>query len=585
MPNTLKQNVDRVVASASSISNAVVAKGGIVNVGDGLEEFAAAIASIPTGGHEVTITSIANADVTMAKTGKSYTVTANNNGVAVFNGVESGTYNITASYDGATSDAVSLSIYDHAATVNSFATITLTAQEACTITLTDGTSTKTLTYTGTAITTYVSLGTWTASTEIQGTTITKVVNVENYSNYTVNLTNVTASYVTRQIDFVTKTSSIIDGSIEGHSVYEGMRRCNVADDGTINAFYGDAGYTEDGSNGQVMVYVPKFWYKTNHTNSDGTQTLNGTGIDVGEWSIADSELDGYKLHPAFIGTDGVTELDYFLIGAFEAIAYDGTSYLDQTNIGSSTSYKLSSVGYVGDVPTYRPAHSFTRAVGRASAERRGTGWYQAGFKQISAIQMLFTVELSCNSQKAVGYGITTLGTVSSFSNTSYVGSTVGNSTGNAASTKNSNGTTYTTNGDVSVSYRGIENLWGNIWGWIDGLTLNGYTPYINTGYTFTDTTVGTQLAYNVPSSNYQSKFGYDSTLDWVMLPYSSASESDPGNAIIGDYVYTSSSSNRVADLGGNWYGGSNAGLFYWDLGYASSRSGAYVGSRIMFIPN
>lgn len=49
MPNTLKQNVDRVVAAKTAISNAIVAQGGTVSVGDGLEEFAADIATISTG--------------------------------------------------------------------------------------------------------------------------------------------------------------------------------------------------------------------------------------------------------------------------------------------------------------------------------------------------------------------------------------------------------------------------------------------------------------------------------------------------------------------------------------------------------
>jgi len=31
--------------------------------------------------------------------------------------------------------------------------------------------------------------------------------------------------------------------------YKNRRLCNLADDGTINAYYGDSSYTEDGSNG------------------------------------------------------------------------------------------------------------------------------------------------------------------------------------------------------------------------------------------------------------------------------------------------------------------------------------------------
>ena len=47
---TLKQAVDRVTAAKTAIGAAITAKGGTVAAGDGLEEFADDIATIPTGG-------------------------------------------------------------------------------------------------------------------------------------------------------------------------------------------------------------------------------------------------------------------------------------------------------------------------------------------------------------------------------------------------------------------------------------------------------------------------------------------------------------------------------------------------------
>lgn len=47
---TLKQAVDRVTAAKTAIGNAITAKGGTVAAGDGLEEYAADIATIPSGG-------------------------------------------------------------------------------------------------------------------------------------------------------------------------------------------------------------------------------------------------------------------------------------------------------------------------------------------------------------------------------------------------------------------------------------------------------------------------------------------------------------------------------------------------------
>ena len=42
--------------------------------------------------------------------------------------------------------------------------------------------------------------------------------------------------------------------------FGGRKRCNLTDGGKVIAYYGDAGYSENGSNGQVMVEQPKFYY-------------------------------------------------------------------------------------------------------------------------------------------------------------------------------------------------------------------------------------------------------------------------------------------------------------------------------------
>ena len=50
MPNTIEQNLQRLVNAKSAISEAITAKGGTVSTGDGFEDFPADIASIPSGG-------------------------------------------------------------------------------------------------------------------------------------------------------------------------------------------------------------------------------------------------------------------------------------------------------------------------------------------------------------------------------------------------------------------------------------------------------------------------------------------------------------------------------------------------------
>jgi len=77
-----------------------------------------------------------------------------------------------------------------------------------------------------------------------------------------------ANTVGLQIDYlnstVTRTQEAANytmgNDFNKYPMYGGRARCNVADDGTITAFYGDEDFAEDGSNGQVMVYQPKFYY-------------------------------------------------------------------------------------------------------------------------------------------------------------------------------------------------------------------------------------------------------------------------------------------------------------------------------------
>jgi hypothetical protein len=366
--------------------------------------------------------------------------------------------------------------------------------------------------------------------------------------------------ITRETDFVNNVTTRSTDAIEALNVYRNMKRCNVADDGTINAYDGDLTYTEDGSNGQVMVKVNKFYYKLDVSQ---TGDLDGVNIRTGRWSIADTKVDNsYKLHPAFLAADGVAELDYFLYGAFDAVGQDSNgTYSTSYN---TTSYKLGSVGR----NLYAPSNSFTRATARTMATNRGTGWYSAGVKQTMAIQMLFAVEYGFNSQTTLGNGIVD---ASAASNT-------GTTTGSTSSGDLSGKTT-------AVNYRGIENFWGNVWNWIDGINFSNRTPYICNSYSFVDDTSSgyTSISFNLPSSNYITALGYDSTNDWILLP-SESSRTSAVSGPIGDYVY-SGSSWRVALLGGSWGADSGAGAFYLDGGSrVSSGSSSSIGARVMFIP-
>lgn len=99
------------------------------------------------------------------------------------------------------------------------------------------------------------------------------------------------------MDYKNKTCTRIAGAknltagadFDKFSMYGGRKRCNVSDGGTINAYYGDEGYTEDGSNGQVMVYQPKFYYLVCPLEYDRQETGYGYHLRKANYYISETQ--------------------------------------------------------------------------------------------------------------------------------------------------------------------------------------------------------------------------------------------------------------------------------------------------------
>ena len=136
-------------------------------------------------------------------------------------------------------------------------------------------------------------------------------------------------------------------------------------------------------------------------------------------------------------------------------------------------------------------------------------------------------------------------------------------------------------GATSVIYRGIENIFGNIWQFVDGLNIKDNVAYIcykPSSYAV-DTFTGdySALGYtNATANGNPNKMGYDANNPMVALP------SVVGTSTYGDY-YWQNTGNRIALVGGAWDNGARDGLFSWGLYNASSAAGAGLGSRLLKI--
>lgn len=366
---------------------------------------------------------------------------------------------------------------------------------------------------------------------------------------------------------------------DAFNMYGGRRRCNLADNGTVKAYYGEAGYSVTGSNGQVMVEQPKFWYKFVPLNLIKIDGLEGLACTKFRLYLSDSYKSGFKIHPNF--TRGVPAL---IKNKIYFAGYKGSLYnvswqeyvMNDEQVGdltATTGYKLCSIS--GAKPASGTSQNLTRANTRKLANNRGTGFQQADLLSNSCTQMLFLVEYaSSDSQTKIGMGVTT-------HNMSVVNGacdTFGNSSGMA------NGE----NGKVSITYRGEENFWGNLWSWEDGLNIeckNLHNAFFALGNYSDDTKaspymdVGFQLA---KSSGYVNAIGWSEQCDFAFLAMRTTGAS---NKPMHDYFYQNASYNGfMVSLLSGWYFGSDAGAFCRHVADTSGGVGPDCGGRLLFVP-
>jgi hypothetical protein len=413
------------------------------------------------------------------------------------------------------------------------------------------------------------------------------------------------------MDYKNKTCTRIAGAknltagadFDKFSMYGGRKRCNVSDGGTINAYYGDEGYTEDGSNGQVMVYQPKFYYLVCPLEYDRQETGYGYHLRKANYYISETQRAGFKLHPAFYDKNG-NEVDYILMSAYEGCIYDtsANAYLkNDEQVMDASKDKFSSIA--GARPASGVSQNLTRPNIEQMAKNRGEGWHSFGIKTASMEQLLMIVEMGMmNLQTAIGQGVVNLPwTTGSNTTSSYAGATgstasLGNGTGRATETTTYEGgvaTKNTADGKTSICYRGVENFWGNIWKFAYGVNIwgngkmAGGMPYICSDFNYaegknTDNYEG--AGFTVTKANgYISAMGYSTKYDWLFM----ASECLGNSSLpVGDYTYITENLNgyRIARLGGGWTAGSYAGGFCWSLTYGVGTRSRVIGGRLVYVP-
>jgi hypothetical protein len=409
-----------------------------------------------------------------------------------------------------------------------------------------------------------------------------------------------------QVDYKNKTFKRLAGAanltkgsdFDKFTMFGGRKRCNVADDGSIVAWYGDADYKEDGSMGQVMVYQPKFYYLVCPVEYDPIDTGIGYHLRKANYYVSEKPRAGFRLHPAFYDASG-NELEFILDSAFEGSIYDASTsayLLNDEQVMTVGEDKFSSIA--GTKPASGLTQNLTRPNIEIMAQNRGANWHGDFIKPTSARQLLMIIEGGImNTQTAYGQSVVSIPDNGSYNCSSITGSTseLGNTSGRASKTINTKGdasTTETVDGKTAVSWRGTENPWGNIWKFVYGINFYCTVDKPFEGYVCTDLNFAESknsgnyenIGFTLPSANgYISAIGYSTKYDWLFLP----SEVTGNSSLpVGDYYYQNNTWNgyRIALLGGSWAYGGSAGGFYWHLYNGVGYRSRNIGGRLVYIP-
>lgn len=286
-----------------------------------------------------------------------------------------------------------------------------------------------------------------------------------------------------------------------------------------------------------LVAIPKFWYKW--TRSGATMKLQ----------ISDKAVDGFSVSPAHMDRgDGSGERDIVYVGRYHC----------------NSSYK--------SVTGASPKASITRETARSSISALGSAYWQFDYAMLWTIQMLYLVEYgNWDSQTTIGYGCGNSSAAQS------VGAS--DSMPYHTGTMQSSRTTY----GVGCQYRYIEDLWGNVYDWCDGIYFSSDTIYgILNPANYSDTSNGTNIGTRPTSSNYISAYNTPtaSGFKWALYP---SAVSGSATTYVCDYCNYSSSG--VVLFCGGYYGQSqNLGLFYLYGSSTASHAYNYIGCRLQKLP-
>lgn len=309
--------------------------------------------------------------------------------------------------------------------------------------------------------------------------------------------------------------------------------------------------------GNVFIQIPKFYAKVTE-NKDGTY----------KHQISRSCYDGFST--LFIDGKG-NELDYILVGKYEGslVASGDKNYDAQNQKVKSKSGQTVLV-------------SITRGTYRTCCRNVGKGYQQYDFLIDAIIKELFMIEFATTNSQSVMQGWT------NGENTAAL------ITGHTDLVKTASGSwntnhvedcaTCNTDGKHACKYRGIENPFGNVWKWCDGINFDTEKIYV-----CEDPEYYADDKHDAPYTYMGDRLMSDGYLKEVtpfaknpLLGYATAIGAG-STTHYSDYCYVNNTGTVLA-CGGTWGDGASAGLWFCYGIYTAPDAYSAFGGRLCYKP-
>lgn len=134
----------------------------------------------------------------------------------------------------------------------------------------------------------------------------------------------------------------------------------------------------------------------------------------------------------------------------------------------------------------------------------------------------------------------------------------------------------------AVIYRGLENIFGNVFQFVDGVNIKDHIAYVcyNPANYVINKFDGdyNEIGYtNASTDGFGKTLGHDENHPLIMFPTEVGGST---NTYLSDY-YNQVSGVNIVLVGGSLNNGASAGLWYWNCHNASSSAGLDVGSRLL----